>query len=233
MSTIVYARPNDEKTVPDYATIEDLKERLGIELAVTDYDDRLTLALIAAEIKIEHHLGRAFPDLGVAILFDVWKSVPLATEDGEASTSIATQVELSLTSYNEISYAAISDALEDALQIVDQSGDFIFNVDSALVADGIITFTGNVDTGTFPVDGTLARFMVTPLTVGDEWIDVVPETVKKKTINLAMLEFKKDDSPLGVAGSDAFLGELDMSAMIRAELNDRTLLGLRVTWGVG
>lgn len=229
---VVYRRPNNEKTVPTYASIEDLKERLGIETAETQYDDRLTLALVTAEIKLENHLGRAFPDIGVGILQDEWKIVVTATEDGEASTFAATSVEMSLTSFNEISYAAISDAIEDAEQILVTSGDFIFDIDSVVITDGIVTFTGTVDSGTFPDVGTLQRFVLTPLTVGDEWIDTIPETISKKSINLAMLEFKKDDSPLGVAGSDAFIGELDMSAMIRAELNDRTLLGLRVTWGV-
>lgn len=228
---IVYRLPNDDKTEPDYATIEDLKERLGIDDAETQYDDRLTLSLVAAEIKIEHHLGRAFPDFGIAIVFDEWKAVALAADDGEASASIATQVEMSLTSFNEIDYSLITDALVDAQQIIVTSGDFIFDIDSVVEVDDILTFTGTVASGTFPLDGELDRYMITTLTVGDEWIDIVPETVKKKTINLAMLEFKKDDSPLGVAGSDAFIGELDMSAMIRAELNDRTLLGLRVSWG--
>lgn len=243
MTAVIYAPPNQEKTAPEYATIEQLKERLGIELAVTDYDDRLTLALITAEIKIEEHLGRSFPDRGVAIQFDEWKSTDttLAAADGEASASIATQVEMSLTSYNEINYASIADALEAGTQIIVTSGDFIFDVTSAAVenpiespavANGIIVYTGTVSAGTFPTAGELHRFMVSPLTVGDEWLSTVPDTVEKKSINLAMLEFKKDDSPLGVAGSDAFMGELDMSAMIKAELNDRTLLGLKVSWGV-
>ncbi len=226
--TIVYAPPNQEKTDPDYATITELKDRLGIEALNTDLDDRLTLALITAEVKIEEHLGRAFPDLGNAQVFSSWKSIGEGSiaAVGEVSSFAATSVELSKVNYNEAQFT---------LELVDVTviaiGSYSLAVSSFVETDELWTFTGTA-TGTFPDANTLVEVLIGQIALAGTVIDVVPETVHTKALNLAMLEYKKTDSPTGTAGSDAFIGELNVNDSIRAELNDRTLLGLKIEWGV-
>ena len=227
VSEVVFALPNQEKDVPEYATIDELKERLGIDSS--DFDDRLTLALIAAEIKLEEHLGRAFPDLGVFQLRGVWKFVLVAaSEDGEVSSAAATSVELQKVDYNGNRFDV---ELRDLTQLT--LDDFVFDIDSVVETSELWTFTGTVASGTLPAENTLTEVAILALADPSSGVlNEIPETVHQKAINLGMLEFKKGDSPLGIAGADAFIGELNVADAIRAELNDRTLLGLKVSWGV-
>ena len=47
-----------------YTTLDKVKDRLGIDPADTTFDADLTDVIIAAEVAIDQHLGRSFPDTG-------------------------------------------------------------------------------------------------------------------------------------------------------------------------
>lgn len=60
----------------------------------------------------------------------------------------------------------------------------------------------------------------------------VPVTIVKAATSIAMQIYKADDAPTGTAGGDSFYGELDISDLVRRELQSNPLLkGLRVSWG--
>lgn len=59
---IDYGPVDPNETDPRYTTLEKVKERLGIQPADTSFDDRLTEAIVAAELAIDTELGRSVPD---------------------------------------------------------------------------------------------------------------------------------------------------------------------------
>ena len=65
-----------------YTTLDKVKDRLGIDLSNTTFDTDMTAVIIAAEVAIDQHLGRSFPD--PAPLGEI-QSVP------EAAVQVATQ----------------------------------------------------------------------------------------------------------------------------------------------
>jgi hypothetical protein len=63
------ARPvNYFAAAPRYTTTATVKARLRIPTGNTDFDARISQAIISAEIGIDAELGRSFPDLGSRIL---------------------------------------------------------------------------------------------------------------------------------------------------------------------
>ena len=231
---IAFRPPDQEKTVPEYATIDELKERLGIDSG--DFDDRLTVALVAAEIKIEEHLGRAFPDVGLVWVIGTWLAFDVGEPgDGEMISDIPERVLVSKIDYFGNDFRGLEPLhSRDISLITVEPGGFEFSVNAVNDFSDRWGFVGTTESGTFPPDGTLGYLVIRGLEIPDPSpvISEIPETVHQKAINLGMLEYKKGDSPLGLAGSDAFIGELNVADAIRAELNDRTLLGLKVSWGV-
>ena len=61
----------------------------------------------------------------------------------------------------------------------------------------------------------------------------IPSQVTQAAENIAVAVLKQTDAPFGVAGSDEYLGELDIDDAVRRELNRSPLLrGMRRGWGL-
>ncbi len=61
----------------------------------------------------------------------------------------------------------------------------------------------------------------------------VPAQVRQAAENVAVAYFKQTDAPFGVAGSDEFMGAMDIDDMARREIMRSPLLkGFRVAFGV-
>ena len=70
-------------------------------------------------------------------------------------------------------------------------------------------------------------------TTGDTPASGVPVNVKQAAENVAVAVLKQTDAPFGTAGSDDFMGELDIDDAARREITRTPLLmGMRETWGV-
>ena len=57
-----YGAVNPDQSAIRYTSLDAVKERLGIDLATLTFDADLTAVIIAAEVAIDQHLGRSFPD---------------------------------------------------------------------------------------------------------------------------------------------------------------------------
>ena len=75
------------ETDPRYTTVDEVKERLRIPLGNTDFDDRITQAIVAGEYGLDAMLGRSFPDPSPDGKI---QGIPVAVI--EAATSIATSI---------------------------------------------------------------------------------------------------------------------------------------------
>jgi hypothetical protein len=69
-----------------YSSLEAMKQRLGIEAADTSWDAQLTEAGVAAEVAIDLHLGRSFPDIEPDPVITI---VPAAIKQTALSASVA------------------------------------------------------------------------------------------------------------------------------------------------
>lgn len=61
-TVFTYGLVDPLKPAATYSTLAEIKARLHIPLTDTDKDATLTQALITAEVAIDQHLGRSFPD---------------------------------------------------------------------------------------------------------------------------------------------------------------------------
>ena len=61
----------------------------------------------------------------------------------------------------------------------------------------------------------------------------IPSPIKEAAENIAISVYKAGDSPTGVAGSDDWLGTIDVSEEVRREFQRNSLLvGWRTEWGI-
>lgn len=80
------------------------------------------------------------------------------------------------------------------------------------------------------IDSELGRSFPDP--VGGE-IEGIPEAVKNAATSVAVSVYKFGDSPTGTAGSEDFIGALDVAEMARNAVSRSPVLkGFKVTWGL-
>lgn len=90
-----------------------------------------------------------------------------------------------------------------------------------------VELTQAIIAGEVAIDYQLGR------SLPDECITGIPQMVSQAAENVGVAIFKGTDSPFGVVGSDDYLGELDVTEVVRREVGRSPLLrGLRVSWGV-
>lgn len=92
--------------------------------------------------------------------------------------------------------------------------------------------------GEYALDAELGRSFPDTATPPDEdppivpIVEGIPEAIKSAAADIAVAVYKAGDAP-GVAGSDDFLGALDVTEIVRGELERNPLLrGFRVSWGI-
>ncbi len=222
--------PNPNETSARYTTTALVKERLTIPATDVTRDAEILQSIIGAEYAIDTFCGRGFPDFPAAQLVSVWKSTgtTLAAADGEVSATLTTVVELRKVDFNGVDQDT---ELADVTQIVIDA--FVFDVASFVETADLWTFTGTIDSGTFPTDGTLVEVIVGKLALADATINIVPDSVEVAALDLAIAFWKEADSPTGSAGSDDFFGSISTSETTRMMLQRNPgLVGFRVSWGV-
>lgn len=163
-----------------YASVAELKERMGVPLATTTLDDRMAVALDAATEEIDDHCDRTFGRAEVvsertfpaftprvAVIDDVWTTDGLVVAvDGAVTT------EFELRPMNGV--------------VAGRSG---WPYDEVRFADDVLR-TGTV---------------LAPLTVTAKWgWPAVPTNVKEACLILAAETVKLADSPFGVGGYGEF-----------------------------
>ena len=94
-----------------------------------------------------------------------------------------------------------------------------------------VALTQAMIAGEVAIDIGLGRSF--PDSGGNPQVIGVPEQIKQASENIAVKIFKMLDAPFGTAGSEGFLGELDLTEIVRREIMFNPLLGgYQVAWGV-
>lgn len=242
-----YHRPPDPlATAARYTSTATVKERLRIPAANTDFDDRVLGAILAAELGIDEELGRSFPDLGEGVAGGAFRydaagvsppSLGEVRDDGTDTGVFLSKTTLSGTDLEE-ELEALAEPIDDIDSIpylwVGQAGahETLHAITAASDEGTWWDLTTALSSGNWSgfVDGGLCRVILLATTGAS----AVPAAVTQAATSIAHAIYKAGDAPTGTAGSDALLGALDVSELVRREISRNPLLrGLKATFGVG
>lgn len=248
MSRVHSFRPIDTLTAEArYTTVATVKSRLRIPTANTDFDARILSAIITAEVGIDQELGHAFPQLGIQQGRGKWRSdahtTPPPSSEGEFHKNAgSTEVYLSKVDAagndlaDQIEASEPFDEIDDVLYLYfTQPGDrWVRSLVSAVVDNGWYwTFTVSTDSGSWVSPAFLDDTLTDIVLLNSVWPAEIPAGITAAATSIAHAIYKAGDAPTGSAGSDDFIGSLDVAELVRREFQRNPgLVGFRTGFGV-
>lgn len=227
---------------PRYTDLATVKERLRIPAGNLQYDDRITTAIVSGEFGIDAELGRSFPDVGALegvagtwVLGDTSTPPPAdgyVIHDGDTTLHIAevdaygTHMGTPTGQAFDLNYAYLSQPGGRRLHLA---------LSAPVDSDDYWTFTTTVVSGSWTgppafVDAGLVKVSFFEAVA----VGVVPVPVVEAATTVAMALYKNQDAPTGTAGSDDFIGELDVAEIVRTVISrSPELRGFRTGAGFG
>lgn len=180
------AGPASSTVGDDYATLAELKARLGV--TDTNEDTPLQSALTAASRAVEDHCGRVFTTTGTPVARVYWPTDDTCQRVDDILTLSGLVVK--------------TDEDDDGVYETTWTltTDYVAAPHNALTDGKPVTRLSAVGSRCFPV-GTLRPTVEVTAVYG--WA-AVPEPVKHATLLLAARLFRRKDTPEGVAGGNDF-----------------------------
>jgi hypothetical protein len=232
--TSLYGPIDPLVTAPRYTDLDTVKTRLRIPLTNTAFDDRITAAIVTAELGIDFELGRSFPDAGLGLSAGLWVyegtgAVPPGYGGLLRSGDIAVYANLS-------PLEGPNDADRDAVRyllLTQPGGHRVLLAVTAItdVAD-YTAYTTTLDSGTWT--GFVVGQPIIGQTLAAKGPQGIPEPIIAAATAIATTVYKMGDAPTGTAGADDMLGPLDITELVRSELRGNPMLrGFHVSWGLG
>lgn len=224
-----------------YTTLDTVKDALRIPLANTDKDDRITAAIIAGEIGIDQALGRSFPDIGVHDWSAQYMLDPAtAAPPGDGNLRHDGDTDLYLSREPLFLGDAAADEPDDVTTTryvyVSQNGARFVTLaaDTITEANDYWHIETTVEDGSWTSPAFLDYGLVSVVFLRALAAAGVPVPVANAAANVAVGVYKLRDSPTGTAGSDDFVGALDVTEVVRRAISrDPLLAGFKVRGSFG
>ena len=171
--------------------------------------------------------NKVFVDDVSVEVFDVGDIIDYIVTDNDTATFGQTQLtwadlEVPFT-YGKI------DPLEDTIRYA--SLDSVKQRLGFNTAEWDTELTQAIIAGEVAIDISMGRSF--PDTGSNPQVVGIPEQIKQASENIGVKIFKTLDAPFGTAGAEGFLGELDLTEMVRREIIFNPLIsGYQIAWGV-